>query len=180
MPNGTSSVTSDVHIIALEAWNLISARTRNCLGHRYVDEDPATTVASVPIEEMRLSHLSGLRAGDLLRIPNLGYSSYCEIALAMEHYGWRFRDAWGQKESPLAYFHPSTLARFTALAAAKRQVALERGETMRRLRDEDGMTLRKIGVRFNVSGTAVNVAIQHAGRIRDLRAHYPLPWLPVN
>lgn len=70
----------DVLIASLEAWHIISTRTRNCLGRLDRADDPASTVTGTPIEKMRLSHLSRCEQADIFRLPNLGRVCYCEIA----------------------------------------------------------------------------------------------------
>lgn len=180
-PPTVAASTVDVSILALEAWGLISTRARNCLGHRYTEDDPASTIAGVSIDDMRLSHLACLRPADILRVPNLGLSSYFEIALAMNRYGWRFHSSWNGG-LPLAYFTASASARHVAQverAAKKHEAILARGEIMRRLRDEDRLTLQEIGDRFDMSKAAADVAIRQVRRIHDLRARHPLPKPPA-
>ncbi|MAM11835.1 hypothetical protein [Sphingobium cupriresistens] len=169
----------DVSILALEAWHVISSRTRNCLGQLNRPTEPASTVAGVRIENMQLSDLSHCERVDLFRLPNLGRVCYCEIAAVMDCYGWRFHDRWtGEPQPPALELLGSSLPRYLRMirqSAATRAERFKLGETMLKLCHEDGMSGAEIGKRFGVTAAAVNAAIQKTRRVRDLRARLPLP-----
>jgi hypothetical protein len=175
--------TQDASILALEAWHIISSRTRNCLGQLDRPTDPTSTMAGVPIETMQLSDLSRCEQRALFRLPNLGFASYCEVATVMDRYGWRFHDRWtGKPEPPALDLLGSLLPRYLERinqAAAKRSERFAIGETMLRLNNEEGLSGAEIGKRFGVTGAAVHAAIQKTRRILDLRARLPLPPSPA-
>ncbi|MBV2150697.1 hypothetical protein N5J77_06090 [Sphingobium yanoikuyae] len=175
--------TTDASMLALEAWHVISSRTRNCLGQLDKPTDLASTVAGVPIEKMQLSDLSRCERAGILRLPNLGRVCYCEIASVMDRYGWRFHDQWtGKPEPPALDLLGPALPRhlhMIAQAAAKRSERFAIGETMLRLNDEEGLSGAEIGKHFGVTGAAVHANIQKTRRILDLRARLPLPPSPA-
>ncbi|HEX7783929.1 MAG TPA: hypothetical protein VF509_14070 [Sphingobium sp.] len=175
--------TANVSILALEAWHVISSRTRNCLGQLDRETDPTSTVAGVPIEKMQLSDLSRCERRSLFRLPNLGFACYCEVAAVMDRYGWRFHDRWtGKPEPPALDLLGSLLPRYLERinqAATKRSERFAIGETMLRLNDEEGLSGAEIGKRFGVTGAAVHATIQKTRRILDLRACLPLPSSPA-
>jgi len=170
--------TADPSILALEAWHLLSARTRHCLERRSDDSNPASTVANVPIEAMHLSDLAKLDLKDLARVPNLGRICLCEIAVVMERYGWRFHNPWvfarDSFDHPVFAGLPTLLAKVDR-AAEKRKAAFERGLGMLDVARQDGLAAREIGERFGVSAAAAQVAMQSARQILDQRARHPLP-----
>jgi hypothetical protein len=175
--------TANASILALEAWHVISSRTRNCLGQLDRQTDPTSTVAGVPIEKMQLSDLSRCERRSLFRLPNLGFACYCEVAAVMDRYGWRFHDRWtGKPEPPALDLLGSLLPRYLERinqAATKRSERFAIGETMLRLNDEEGLSGAEIGKRFGVTGAAVHATIQKTRRILDLRACLPLPSSPA-
>ncbi len=170
--------TEDASILALEAWHVISSRTRNCLGQLDDASDTTSTVAGVRIEEMRLSDLSRCEWVSIFRLPNLGRVCYCEIAAVMDRYGWRFHDRWtGKPEPPALDLLGPALPHYLQMiaeAAAKRSERFAIGETMLRLYDEEGRSGAEIGKRFGVTGAAVHATIQKTRRILDLRMRLPL------
>lgn len=177
------SPRQDVSILALEAWHVISPRTRNCLGHLYEPEDPASTIAGVAIENMHLSDLSLCEGLDIFRMPNLGRISYCEIAAVMDRYGWRFHQRWNGKAepSPLEILGPS-LSRLLQNVARTAKMRAERfavGEEMLRLLEEEGLSGREIGKRFSISGASAHAAIHKVRRTLELRERFPLMLPPA-
>ena len=170
--------TADPSILALEAWHLLSARTRHCLERRSDESNPASTVADVPIETMHLSDLAKLDLKDLARVPNLGRICLCEIAVVMERYGWRFHNSWVFArdifDHPVFAGLPTLLAKVDR-AAGRRRAAFERGRGMLDVARQDGLTAREVGERFGVSAATAQVAMQSARQITDQRARYPLP-----
>lgn len=174
----------DPLILALEAWLLVSVRTRNCLGHLYHPNDPASTLPGIPIEEMRLSHLSRFPGYYLFRIPNMGQLSYCEIATMMDRYGWNF-DGYsidGSGAPPLAGFGQS-LPRYMAKvvkSAEKRRAQFERGLLMKQLYEQDHLSVAAIGERFGVGGAAVSAAIIKTRELLASRERLPLPSPPLH
>jgi hypothetical protein len=173
----------DASILALEAWGVISTRTRNCLGYLDKATDPASTVAGVRIEEMRLSDLSRCERLSIFRLPNLGRVCYCEIAAIMDRYGWRFHDRWsGIPEPPALELLGASLSRHLRMitqAAGKRAERFSFGESMLRLYEEEGLSGVEIGKRFGITGAAAYVTIQKARRVADLRMRMPLPPVPA-
>ena len=173
----------DVSILALEAWHVISPRTRNCLGHLDMPGDPTSSVAGVPIERMHLSDLSRCEGSSVFRVPNLGHVSYCEIAAAMDRYGWRFRKRWSGKAEPsaLELLGPSLprLLQKIIRAARTRSDRFAVGEAMLRLHEVEGLSGPEIGTRFGMSGAAVHATIQKTRRTLELRARFPLPLPPA-
>lgn len=175
---GRVSPSTDPLILALEAWHLLSARSRHCLEHRRDDNDSASTVAQVPIEVMRLSDLAKLELRDVIRIPNLGRVCLCEIALLMERYGWSFQTSSASWQT--MFDHPvftglPTLRMKVALAAEKRRANFERGRAMLEAKEQDGATAGAIGKQFGVSAAVAQVSVQNARWILEQRARYPLP-----
>jgi len=169
---------ADPSILALDAWHLLSPRTRHCLERRSDDSNPASTVANVPIEAMHLSDLAKLDLKDLARVPNLGRICLCEIAVVMERYGWRFHNSWVFArdifDHPVFAGLPTLLAKVDR-AAGRRRAAFERGRGMLDVARQDGLTAREVGERFGVSAATAQVAMQSARQITDQRARYPLP-----
>ncbi|MDF0544955.1 hypothetical protein PX699_21635 [Sphingobium sp. H39-3-25] len=180
---GLMEPTQDVSILALEAWHVISSRTRNCLGKLDRPTDPASTVGGVPIEKMHLSDLSRCERASIFRLHNLGRISYCEIAAAMDRYGWHFHNRWTcEREPPALDLLGSSLSRDLRMmtqAAARRSERFALGETMLRLHDEEGLSGPEIGKQFGVTGAAVSMTIQKTRRILDLRMRLPLPPVPA-
>lgn len=173
----------DVAVLALEAWHVISTRTRNCLGHLNRDDDPESTVSRTSIEQMHLSDLSRCSRSSIIRLPNLGHVCYCEIAAAMDRYGWRFHDEWTGGPEPLALelLGPS-LARYVKMVSQAAEARAERfalGEKMLELHDRDGWSGAEIGKLFGVSGSAALATIQKVRRTTNLRIRYPLPAPPA-
>lgn len=169
---------ADPSILALDAWHLLSARTRHCLERRADEANPASTVANVSIEAMHLSDLAKLELKDLARVPNLGRICLCEIAVVMERYGWRFHNPWMLARD--SFDHPvfaglPSLRRKVEQAASRRHAAFERGLGMLDVARQDKLTAREVGERFDVSAAAAQVAMQSARQILDQRARYPLP-----
>lgn len=178
----TNDSKIDALIVSLEAWHIISTRTRNCLGRLDRAGDAASTVTGTPIEKMRLSHLSRCEQADIFRLPNLGWVCYCEIAAVMDRYGWRFHDRWTGKPQPpaLELLGPS-LARYLermSRAAAARGERFALGEAMLRLYDEEGLSGPEIGKRLGITGAAAHAAIQKARRTMDIRSRLPLAAAP--
>ena len=153
----------DVSILALEAWHVISPRTRNCLGHLDMPGDSTSTVAGVTIERMHLSD--------------------CEIAAAMDRYGWRFRQRWSGRAEPSALeLLGASLSRHLQKITRAARTRSERfvvGETMLRLHEVEGLSGSEIGKRFGMSGAAVHATIQKTRRTLELRARFPLPPPPA-
>lgn len=180
----TNGLRTDVLIVALEAWHIISTRTRNCLGQLDRKEDPTSTVAGVRIEEMRLSDLSRCERISIFRLPNLGRVSYCEIAAAMDRYGWRFHDRWFSKREPAAIeLLGSSLPRDLQRSAQSAQIRSERfalGQEMLRLHEGEKLTSTEIGRRYNLTGAAVHAMIQKTRRTLELRRLFPLPPAVAN
>lgn len=172
----------DVLIVSLEAWHIISTRTRNCLGRLDRADDPASTVTGTPVEKMRLSHLSRCEQADIFRLPNLGRVCYCEIAAVMDRYGWRFHDRWtGKPQPPAPGLLGPSLARYLeriSRAAAARGERFALGEAMLRLYDEEGLSGPEIGKRFGITGAAAHAAIQKTRRTMDIRSRLPLAAAP--
>lgn len=173
----------DVSILSLEAWHVISSRTRNCLGYLNDPKDAGSTVAKIPIEQMRLSDLSHVSRLDMVRLPNLGQACYCEIAVVMDRYGWRFHDRWtGQSEPPALDLLGTPLPRVlrkTAQAMEVRKARFALGQEMLKLHD-GGLSLTEIGNRFGVTGSAVRVTIQKTRQVLEARTQLPIcaPPLP--
>ncbi|SES07149.1 hypothetical protein SAMN05518866_13635 [Sphingobium sp. YR768] len=174
---------ADASILALEAWLVISSRARNCLAHLNRPTDPASTVASVSIDEMRLSDLSRCTRASVLRAPNLGRVSYCEIAAVMDRYGWRFHDQWtGKPEPPALELLGSSLPRYLQMVTRAAEVRAERfavGQKMRGLHEQEGLSGAEIGRLFGVSGAAAHASIQKNRRVAELRRLYPQPPPPA-
>ncbi|WP_454887638.1 hypothetical protein [Sphingomonas oryzagri] len=176
--DGRVSPSADPLILALEAWHLLSPRTRHCLEHKRDENDSASTVARVPIEAMRLSDLAKLEVRDLAGIPNLGRVCLCEIALLMERYGWSFQMSSASWQT--MFDHPiftglPTLKMKVALAAERRQANFERSRAMLEAKERDGATAETIGKRFGASAAAAQISMQNARSILEQRTRYPLP-----
>lgn len=173
----------DAFVLALEAWHVISSRARNCLGYLDKATDPASTVAGVSIDEMRLSDLSRCAQASVFRLPNLGRVCYCEIAAAMDRYGWRFHDQWtGKPERSALEALGSSLPRYLQRVTQAAEVRAERfalGEKMLRLHEKEGLSGAEIGKLFGVSGAAAHASIQKIRRIVEQRRRYPLPPAPA-
>lgn len=127
---------------------------------------------------MHLSDLAKLELKDLARVPNLGRTCLCEIAVVMERYGWRFHNpsvfARGIFDHPV-FAGLSTLLAKVDRAAGKRAAAFERGRRMLDVARQERLTARAIGERFGVSAATAQVSMQSARQILDQRARYPLP-----
>lgn len=173
----------DAFVLALEAWHVISSRARNCLGHLDRATDASSTVAGVLIEQMQLSDLSRCAQANILRLPNLGRVSYCEIAAAMDRYGWRFHDQWtGKPERPALEALGSSLPRYlqrVTRAAEVRAETFALGEKMLRFHEQDGLSGAEIGKLFGVTGAAAHASIQKVRHIVELRRRHPLPPPPA-
>lgn len=181
-PDPSDSKT-DVLIVALEAWDIISSRTRNCLGQLNRKGDPTSTVAGVRIEDMRLSDLSRCERSSIFRLPNLGRVCYCEIAAAMDSYGWRFHERWFGKPEPAALeLLGSSLKRDlekSVHAAKIRSDKFALGQEMLSLHESEGLTCAEIGKRYTVTGAAIHATIQKTRRKLERRALFPLPSAAV-
>ncbi len=183
MPKNDLTSRTDVSILALEVWHVISSRTRNCLGRLDKATDPTSTVAGVRIEEMRLSDLSRCESVSVIRLPNLGRVCYCEIAAVMDRYGWRFHRRWNSKpELPALQLLGASLPRYLQMATQAAEIRRQnfaRGERMMQLRDREGLSGAEIGKQFGITGAAASLTIQKTRRILELRARLPLPPAPA-
>jgi hypothetical protein len=172
------SPTADPAILALEAWHLLSPRTRHCLERRSDETNPASTIAGVPIEAMHLSNLAQLELKDIARLPNLGRICLCEIALAMQRYGWNFNTSWAMARD--IFDHPvftglATLLAKVERAAEKRRSTFDQSMAMLEMGRREHLTAKQVGERFGVSAAMAQVAMGHARQMLDQRARFPLP-----
>jgi hypothetical protein len=166
----------DPSILALEAWDLISRRLFNCLGAQRIPGDRTSTVAHVPIDQMRLSDVARCNPADILRAPNLGRGCFREMWLVLEHYGFSMDGSSASADRWQAMW-PGGKDMWTAKWGAERdqrRATSERDQEMLDAHERDGVPLSAIAQRYGVSGAVASLRIRSARRRLAAKARHPL------